>query len=55
MIEGVGDIFDKNHNSRKQTQTQSDELYRQIGKLKVEKIFYHASSAPDQKAARPTG
>ena len=50
MLEGAVDIFDKNHNSKKQVQAQNDELYRQIGKLKVEKIFYHASSAPDQKA-----
>ena len=39
MLEGVADIFDKNHNSRKQSQTQTDELYRQIGKLKVENDF----------------
>ena len=39
MLEGVADIFDKNHNSRKQAQAQSDELYRQIGKLKVENDF----------------
>jgi transposase len=36
MLEGAADIFDKNRNSRKQAQTQTDELYRQIGKLKVE-------------------
>jgi hypothetical protein len=39
MLEGVADIFDKNHNSRKQVQAQNDELYRQIGKLKVENDF----------------
>ena len=39
MVEGAADIFDKNHISREQTQTQSDELYRQIGKLKVENDF----------------
>ncbi len=39
MIEDVADIFDKNHNSRKQSQTQTDELYRQLGKLKVENDF----------------
>ncbi len=39
MLEGAADIFDKNHNSRKLAQTHSDELYRQIGKLKVENDF----------------
>jgi hypothetical protein len=39
MLEGVADIFDKNHNSRKQIQAKNDELYRQIGKLKVENDF----------------
>jgi transposase len=39
MLEGAADIFDKDPNSRKQSQTQSDELYRQIGKLKVENDF----------------
>ena len=39
MLEGAADIFDKNHNFRKQAQAQSDELYRQIGKLKVENDF----------------
>ena len=39
MLEGAADIFGKNHNSRKQAQSQTDELYRQIGKLKVENDF----------------
>ena len=39
MLEGVADIFDKGHNSKNQSQTQADELYRQIGKLKVENDF----------------
>ena len=39
MLEGAADIFDKNHNSRKQAQAHNDELYRQIGKLKVENDF----------------
>jgi len=39
MLEGAAGIFDKNHNFRKQAQAQSDELYRQIGKLKVENDF----------------
>ena len=39
MLQGAADIFDKNYNFRKQTQAQNDELYRQIGKLKVENDF----------------
>ena len=39
LLEGVTDIFDKNHKSRKQNESQVDELYCQIGKLKVERDF----------------
>ena len=39
LIEGTPDIFDKNHKSRKENESQVDELYRQIGKLKVERDF----------------
>jgi transposase-like protein len=33
LLEGAADIFDKNQKSRKRTEEQMDELYRQIGKL----------------------
>ena len=39
MLDGVADIFDKNHKSRKQAEAKTDELYRQIGQLKVENDF----------------
>lgn len=39
MLEGAADIFDKNHRSKKQTEARTDELYRQIGQLKVENDF----------------
>ena len=39
MLEGAADIFDKNPMSRKQAQAETNELYRQIGKLKVENDF----------------
>ena len=39
MLEGAADIFNKGHSSKNQSQTQADELYRQIGKLKVENDF----------------
>ena len=39
LLEGAADIFDKNQKSRKQTEEQIDELYRQIGKLQVERDF----------------
>jgi len=39
LLEGAADIFDKGQKSRKQTAAQVDELYRQIGQLKVERDF----------------
>ena len=39
LLEGASDIFDRGHKSRKQTETQIDELYRHIGQLKVERDF----------------
>lgn len=39
LLEGATDIFDRGHKSRKQTESQIDELYRQIGELKVERDF----------------
>jgi transposase len=39
LLEGAADIFDKGQKSRKQNAAQVDELYRQIGQLKVERDF----------------
>jgi len=39
LREGPADIFDRGQKSRKQTESQVDELYRQIGQLKVERDF----------------
>ena len=39
LIDGANEIFDRGHKSRKKTETQIDELHRQIGKLKVENDF----------------
>ena len=39
LIDGAGDIFDKNHKSRKKNDSKIDELHRQIGQLKVENDF----------------
>ena len=39
ILEGAVDIFDSGTKSRKQTEEQIDELYRQIGKLQVERDF----------------
>jgi len=39
LLEAAADIFDKGQKSRKQTEQQVDELYRQIGKLQVERDF----------------
>ena len=39
LLEGAAEIFDKGHKSRKQTEAHTDELYRQIGRLQVERDF----------------
>jgi transposase-like protein len=39
LLEGAADVFDKGGKTRKQTEAQVDELYRQIGQLKVERDF----------------
>ncbi len=39
LVESAAELFDKNNKSRKQAEAQTDELYRQIGQLKVENDF----------------
>jgi transposase len=39
LLEGAAEIFGKDQKSRKYTEEQIDELYRQIGKLQVERDF----------------
>jgi transposase len=39
LLESAAELFDKNQKSRKQIEGQVDELYRQIGQLKVENDF----------------
>ena len=39
LLESAADLFDKNQKTRKQVEEQVDELYRQIGQLKVENDF----------------
>ena len=39
LLEGASDIFGKNKKTQKQNQSTTDELYRQIGQLKVENDF----------------
>ena len=39
LVNGAAGIFDKGHKSRKQSEAQVDELYRQIGRLQVERDF----------------
>jgi hypothetical protein len=39
LLESAADLFDKTHKTRKQVEGQVDELYRQIGQLKVENDF----------------
>jgi transposase len=39
LLDSAADLFDKSQKSRKQVEGQLDELYRQIGQLKVENDF----------------
>jgi len=39
LLDSAAELFDKNHTSRKQMEGQVDDLYRQIGRLKVENEF----------------
>jgi transposase len=39
LVESAAEVFEKGHKSRKQNEAQVDELYRQIGKLQVERDF----------------
>jgi transposase-like protein len=39
LIEGASELFDKGQKTKKQHNATVDELYRQIGQLKVEKDF----------------
>jgi transposase len=39
LLEGAANIFDKGHKRDKQSEAKVDELYRHIGKLKVERDF----------------
>jgi len=39
LLDSAADLFDNNQKSRKQVEGQLDELYRQIGQLKVENDF----------------
>ena len=39
LLQGAAEIFDKGDKSRKQVDNKIDELYRQIGQLKVENDF----------------
>ena len=39
LLDSAAELFDKNQKSRKQVEGQLDELYRQIGQLKVENDF----------------
>ncbi len=39
LLDSAAAVFDKGHKSRKQNEAHVDDLYRQIGKLKVENDF----------------
>jgi transposase len=39
LLDGAPDVFDKGQKSRKQAEEHVDELYKQIGRLQVERDF----------------
>ena len=39
LVEGASEIFGKGHKKHQQAEAEVDELYRQIGRLKVERDF----------------
>lgn len=39
LLDGAAEIFERGQKSNKQAESQVDELYRQIGQLKVERDF----------------
>jgi len=39
LLEGAAEVFEKGHSSGKHSESQIDDLYRQIGRLKVENDF----------------
>jgi len=39
LLEGAPELFDKNHQSKKDVEGRGDELYRQISQLEVENDF----------------
>ena len=39
LLSGASEVFDKNQKKQKHMKAKVDELYRQIGKLKVERDF----------------
>ncbi len=39
LLENAAELFSKGHKSRQDIEAQVDELYRQIGRLKVERDF----------------
>jgi len=39
LLDGAAELFDRNQTARRKTESQLDELYRQIGQLKVENDF----------------
>ena len=46
LLEGAAEVFDKGTNSRKGNEISTDDLYRQIGQLKVELDFLAGKSRP---------
>jgi transposase-like protein len=39
LMDGAAELFEKSHKGHKQAEARTDELYRQLGQLKVENDF----------------
>ena len=55
LIDSAPDIFDKGQKARKQNEAKVDDLYRQIGQLKVENDFLSKISVSKRQAAKADG
>ena len=55
LLDGATEIFDKGQKSNKQTEAHEDELYNQIGRLKVERDLLPKSSICKHETAKADG
>ena len=51
LLDGAAEVFDKGNKVRKHNESQIEDLYRQIGRLKVENVFFPKSTISKARAA----